>query len=258
MNNSKPVIKFNPIYFLYFFWVMNHALFIWALTLSSMGNYWLAGLGTGWLLHIFGQGLGLHRLFSHRSFKSSQFTEGAFCLLAILCQLGSPIAWTALHREHHQKSDGLDDPHSPKNSGFFSLWWGGYLLKKTISMRLAHDLLKSRMHLFVHRYYFHILLTIYAVVLLTYGWTILFFAICLPALVTYHITMIGAIMVHKIGYRNFETNDRSKNSILVSIITAGDGWHNNHHEHPKKSYHGVHFWEFDLQGLLIYFLFKRS
>jgi len=31
------------------------------------------------------------------------------------------------------------------------------------------------------------------------------------------------------GYRNYETNDNSRNNALVAIITSGEGWHNNHH-----------------------------
>jgi stearoyl-CoA desaturase (delta-9 desaturase) len=34
----------------------------------------------------------------------------------------------------------------------------------------------------------------------------------------------------------------------------GEGWHNNHHAFPRSAFHGLHWWQFDLSGYLIWTL----
>jgi len=37
----------------------------------------------------------------------------------------------------------------------------------------------------------------------------------------------------------------------VSLVTFGEGWHNNHHAHQRSAAHGLRWWEFDITYLLI-------
>ena len=32
----------------------------------------------------------------------------------------------------------------------------------------------------------------------------------------------------------------------------GEGWHNNHHAFPRSAFHGLHWWQFDLSGYVIW------
>ena len=52
------------------------------------------------------------------------------------------------------------------------------------------------------------------------------------------------------SYRNFETNDKSYNNLLIGYCTFGFGWHNNHHAHPMLIDTQIKWWEFDLEGKL--------
>ena len=62
----------------------------------------------------FGWGIdiGMHRLFSHRAFKTFRFYEYLLLVFASLATVGSSIAWVGMHRRHHRSSDGPEDPHS--------------------------------------------------------------------------------------------------------------------------------------------------
>ena len=42
------------------------------------------------------------------------------------------------------------------------------------------------------------------------------------------------------------TNDTSKNSFWVAILTFGEGWHNNHHAHAQAARHGITWYEIDV------------
>ena len=71
-------------------------------------TYTLTGLGIT---------VGYHRLFTHRSFKT---TRGVRMLLAVFGSMaieGPVTEWVATHRKHHQFSDHEGDPHSPDRRG---------------------------------------------------------------------------------------------------------------------------------------------
>ena len=57
--------------------------------------------------------IGFHRLFTHRSFKTSPWMRGLFGVLGTMAIEGPVISWVADHRKHHAYSDRPGDPHSP-------------------------------------------------------------------------------------------------------------------------------------------------
>ena len=66
--------------------------------------YLLTGLGVT---------VGLHRLFTHRSFKTYPALRFVFAVLGSAAIEGPVISWVADHRKHHAFSDREGDPHSP-------------------------------------------------------------------------------------------------------------------------------------------------
>ena len=57
--------------------------------------------------------VGFHRLFTHRSFKTTRPIRIALAALGSMAIEGPIISWVADHRKHHAFSDQLGDPHSP-------------------------------------------------------------------------------------------------------------------------------------------------
>ena len=53
------------------------------------------------------------------------------------------------------------------------------------------------------------------------------------------------------GYRRFEVDDASTNEFVTTILTFGEGLHNNHHRFPRDAYISHAWWEIDLNGLII-------
>jgi len=62
---------------------------------------------------------------------------------------------------------------------------------------------------------------------------------------TYHATWLVNSASHIWGYKNFETKDDSRNNWWVAAISWGEGWHNNHHAHPRSARHGMRHREVD-------------
>ena len=48
------------------------------------------------------------------------------------------------------------------------------------------------------------------------------------------------------GTRRYDTDDDSRNSFWLALLTAGEGWHNNHHRYPSSERQGFYWWEVDL------------
>jgi stearoyl-CoA desaturase (delta-9 desaturase) len=80
----------------------------------------------GFVLLGFGNTVGYHRLLTHRAFRTAPGVRATFAFLGAL-HAGPPLLWVGLHRLHHLRSDGPEDPHSPRVRGF---WYGhsGWLL----------------------------------------------------------------------------------------------------------------------------------
>jgi fatty-acid desaturase len=79
-----------------------------------------------------------------------------------------------------------------------------------------------------------------------YGASIWLWGAIVRTILVWHITWCGNSFPHLFGYRNYETNDNSRNNVIVAIITNGEGWHNNHHAEPSSASNQHHWWELDL------------
>jgi len=67
----------------------------------------------------------------------------------------------------------------------------------------------------------------------------------------WHITWAVNSVNHVWGYRNYETDENSRNNIIVGLLASGEGWHNNHHADPRSARHGHRWWELDMTYLTI-------
>ena len=57
--------------------------------------------------------VGFHRLFTHRSFKTTRPVRACWPCSGSMAIEGPIISWVADHRKHHRYSDEEGDPHSP-------------------------------------------------------------------------------------------------------------------------------------------------
>jgi stearoyl-CoA desaturase (delta-9 desaturase) len=86
------------------------------------------------------------------------------------------------------------------------------------------------------------------------GWTGLLWGGFVRIFLVHHFTFSVNSICHTFGKREFETNDRSRNQWLVALLAFGEGWHNNHHAFPRSAFHGLHWWQLDLSGYVIWML----
>jgi stearoyl-CoA desaturase (delta-9 desaturase) len=159
--------------------------------------------------------------------------------------------WCATHRIHHARSDQAGDPHSPLDGG----WWSHLLwlfvrhddkFRQALFRHYVPDLLQDRVLVFFDRTYGLWLFASGGLLYVLGGWPFLLWGLCVRMVVAYHSTWFVNSATHLWGYRNYETDDESKNLWWVALMSYGEGWHNNHHAHPRLARAGHKWWELDM------------
>lgn len=219
------------------------------------------GLIIGYISYILigkiGGDIGLHRYFSHSSFKTSNFFKSWLIVNATLIGHGSILLWTATHRLHHAKSDSVNDPHTP-TKGTLKTWFRIWDKDLTINTNQIKDIVKNKKILFLHRNYFKILYfwIILLIALSYFSIYPLLFLFAFPCAGFFHETGLVNTICHKLGYRSYKTDDQSTNNIFVNLLTVGNGMHNTHHAKPYLYTTNIHYkwYEFDLMYYFIKFI----
>jgi fatty-acid desaturase len=243
---------------------INHILLVvglfYMISTSQWHSLWIS-LAVYILMLPIGTVCGLHRLLAHKSYKTSKFWERTFSICSIYATIGSTITWVALHRLHHTTAEKINDPHSPyigrapgevlkfSFKQAFKSWIGVWKIAN-IPPRFAIDLIHDPFHSFIHKHYFKIILGTCVLLALVDPWLIVF-AYSIPACLSLHATSVIIVIAHVHGYKTHKISDESRNSWISTIVTLGDGWHNNHHAHPGSWTTKEKWWEFDPCGFLI-------
>ncbi len=221
-----------------------------ALLLSNVAwQWWLVALIGYFLYAGVGLSVGFHRYYAHRSFRAPRWAEIAFTLLGALGCSGSPASWVMMHRQHHHYADRNGDPHSPHHHGISVMFIHNYVPKNNI-WQLRREFKRDRLQLWVHRYYVPLVLG-FALLLLAIDWRLFVFGWALPVTVKLWVSGIAVYAGHRIGYRNTETRDDSRNVWWLGYFAWGEGWHNNHHARPGNWNFSQRWWEVDMGAWVV-------
>jgi sn-2 palmitoyl-lipid 9-desaturase len=204
-----------------------------------------------WLFGGIGICLGYHRLLSHRSFQVPKGLEYAIALCGALALQGGPIFWVGNHRRHHAHTEDLEkDPYSGQR-GF---WWShmGWILTpqaETFSSQhyraLAPDLARQSFYGWLDRWFLPLQVLLAVLLYGLGGWSFVIYGIFVRSVLLWHTTWLVNSATHRWGYQTFRSKDNARNLWWVSLLTYGEGWHNNHHAHPHSAQSGCDWWEVD-------------
>ena len=212
-----------------------------------------------WFLSLFAQTFFLHRYAAHGMFRMSRFWERCFFVFTYIVQGSSflnPRAYAVMHRMHHAFSDTDRDPHSPNffKDVFHFMWHTKEVYMNLLTGRIkpeerftgrypVWERLEKFGDLWIPRIVWGALYTLFYWQFATAWW--MFF------LVPVHWFMgpiQGALVNwcgHKYGYVNYETRDRSRNTLNLDFLLMGELFQNNHHKFPSRANFAVKWFEFD-------------
>ena len=201
-----------------------------------------------------------HRYFSHKTYSTSRFGQFLLAVFAGTTVQRGSLWWAYHHRHHHQHSDGPEDAHSPHVHGFLWSHIGWITSRRNFPTDYTKikDLAKFPELVWLNRfdlvvpilfgfltYFAGVGLERFAPGLGTNGPQMLVWAFFVSTTVLFHGTACINSMAHLMGRRRFKTDDDSRNSFILAIITLGEGWHNNHHRYQSSTRNGFYWWEID-------------
>jgi len=197
-----------------------------------------------WPISGFGITGGVHRLWSHRSYKARLPYRFVVMLANSIANQGSIYHWSRDHRVHHKHSETDADPHNATR-GFFFAHMGWLLVKKHPDVIKAgkeldfSDLLADPVVVFQKR---------------TDPWFALFMCFVFPGLVctlwgdnfwngywvagalryvyVLHCTWLVNSAAHLYGDHPYDPKSWPAENPMVSYAALGEGWHNWHHKYP--------------------------
>jgi stearoyl-CoA desaturase (delta-9 desaturase) len=169
--------------------------------------------------------------------------------------------WAANHRHHHQHSDQPDDIHSPKHGGFIwaHIGWITSPPNFPTDYGRVKDLAKCPELVYLNRHD-QLVPYLYGAVMLVIGsllehfapslgvtmWQFFIWTFFVSTVFLLHGTLFINSLAHVFGKKRFETTDTSRNSLILALITLGEGWHNNHHRYMHSARQGFYWWEVDI------------
>lgn len=194
-----------------------------------------------------------HRYFSHRTYKTSRVFQFCLALLAMSSSQKSVLWWAAHHRHHHKHSDKPTDLHSPRQQGLFHAHVGWMFYRR--NMDTQHEAIKDFTRypelVFLDKVWYLPQTALGFAIWLWLGWSGLWIAFMLSTALLWHGTFTINSLSHVIGKQVYKTGDESKNSFILSLVTLGEGWHNNHHYYQFCTRQGFHWWQIDITYYII-------
>jgi stearoyl-CoA desaturase (delta-9 desaturase) len=217
----------------------------------------------------------MHRYFVHRSFRCGPVMRALFAAIATLAVQGSVLKWVSNHRRHHLHADKPGDVHSPYYDGFGNRYvsfvkgmlhaQGGWVwdLATTDAGYYAKDILADPIAMFFTktRWFWYLMSMVFIPGAIGYAvggihtmiGCVLFSGLFRSYLMTMSTSLVNSVCHSdgRYGYRRFELNDGTTNELVTTILTFGEGLHNNHHRFPRDAYISHAWYEIDINGLII-------
>ena len=196
---------------------------------------------------LFGHSLGSHRKLIHDSYCCPRWLEYLLVYLGVLVGLSGPLGLLRQHelRDYAQRQPDCH-PYLRHGAGFWrDAWWQLHCSLQlvhpphiAIEPRIAHD----RFYRFLEATW----------MLQQLPWALLFFAwggwglVCWGVCARVSAGVLGHWLIgyfaHNHGQMHFQVDGaavQGRNIRLVSLLTMGECWHNNHHAYPGSARLGL-------------------
>jgi stearoyl-CoA desaturase (delta-9 desaturase) len=201
---------------------------------------------------IFSISAGYHRLFSHRSYEAHPVLRLFLLFFGAGAFQNSVLVWAADHRRHHHRTDGDQDPYNARRGFWYShLGWVVHKPEPGIVAAPVADLENDPLVSWQHRHYGWIGvaagLVLPTLLGLAFGDPIGGFIVgaAVRLLLCYHATFAINSLAHMFGRQPYSDRNSARDSLMVALISMGEGYHNFHHAFPADYRNGVKGHHFD-------------
>lgn len=230
---------------------INLKLFLWFVFTSSIAG--------------FGVTAGVHRYWSHKSYKTKNFMKIILSLCFSMAGQNTIFEWVRDHRVHHAFTETTADPHDSRRGFMFS--HVGWLM-----MTKHPDVIEKGKKIYLkdilddpivkwHTKYFSILKFLFCF-LIPISVPMIFwnenFNVSVSSQMLRYVLVLNATwsvnsIAHMWGNRPYDKNISPRENIFVSIFAMGEGYHNYHHVYPWD-YKASEFGFFNITTKILNFL----
>jgi len=243
----------------------------WALTHTTGWVEW-SGFLVFYVLNVLTMPVCYHRYFCHRSYETGTAMRYVLGIWGQMGAYGSIMNWSIDHRRHHAKSDKPGDVHSPFYDcygnpisglkGFRHSHIGWLFDDATTDHKIfGKGLVDDPVLIFCHktRVAWFVISILFLPAL--WGWAFggpeaitgtILIAGCLRMALALQVIALVNSLCHRIGHQRFKGPGLANNIFTLTLFTMGEGWHNNHHAHPRAANCGMAWWEVDPSACLIW------
>lgn len=247
INNIRNLDYSKVVWKNVFLFVLLHIYSVYGLYLAFTACMWRT-IFFSYFLYMasaFGITMGVHRLWSHRSYKANLPIRITLAICQSLAFQNSIFEWSRDHRVHHKFSETDADPHNAQRGFFFSHM--GWLMYRKHPEVIKHgkkvdcsDLLADPVVRIQKNYYVTSVILccfILPTVIPWYFWgesllTSFMVAGLLRYCIVLHVTWMVNSLAHWLGAKPFDKYIYPSQNKIVATLALGEGWHNYHHVFP--------------------------
>ncbi len=232
----------------------------WGIHAACLVGFWLTPtrgdlllLATTFFVRMFAITGGYHRYFAHKTYKTGRAFQLVLAVLGATSVQKGVLWWAGHHRIHHKYADQPGkDVHSPRDGFWYSHqgWifhgrWDGSSLDQ------IQDFARFPELVWLNRWHVVPPIVLAVACLAIGGWSALLWGFGVSTVLLWHATYSINSLAHRWGTRRYDTPDTSRNNLLLSLLTLGEGWHNNHHHYCVSARQGFFWWEIDISYYLL-------
>lgn len=195
--------------------------------------------------------MGYHRLWAHKTYEAHPLLEKILLFISAGAFQGSALKWSSDHRIHHRFEDTDRDPYNI-NRGFWHAHMGWMMKHETVNLPInAPDLEKNRWVKHQHDNYLlwsvgvGFIFPMFIGHLLGNAFLGLTIAGGIRIFLTQQSTFLVNSLSHTHGRTNYSSVKSARDSILVAVLTHGEGYHNFHHQFQMDYRNGIRWYHWD-------------
>jgi len=198
-----------------------------------------------WPISGFGITVGVHRLWSHRSYTAAAPLRLVLMLFNSIANQGTIFHWARDHRVHHKYSETDADPHNATRGFFFAHMGWLFVKKHPDVVKVGRDLdftdlLEDPFVMFQKKldpWFTLYMCFVFPAQIATHFWGEQFwtaFFVCggLRYVCVLHFTWLVNSAAHLYGDHPYDVLSYPAENPFVSLCSVGEGWHNWHHKYP--------------------------
>ena len=167
----------------------------------------------------------IHRWATHNLWNPPVWFQNIMSVVSLTAMIGTPISYSAWHRNHHKHSDTHKDPHSPK----YKTWY--YIIFRTheqpTKISLATDRLRNDWQLFLTKYETMLVYMLNAILFLVLPTAWFLTWVTAVAMTTFWVMLVTGIMCH---------TDKVKDVPYMYPFAFSESFHKQHHIKPQLTH----------------------